>query len=113
MRSGPGTGGGLFTFVNNMVTSLALRMPSKPPTDTFVLAGYTMRPPVQLLAKYTATNAEIQPSLGRPISPGAGGTIPNIPFVKPGTLFGDRLNRLDVRISKSVSVGEKIAAHPG
>ena len=59
-------------------------------------------PPVGLIANYTATNAEIQPSLGRPISPGAGSTIGNIPLVKPGTLFGDRLNQVDFRVSKTI-----------
>jgi hypothetical protein len=62
-------------------------------------------PPVQLLANYTATNAEIQPSLGRPISPGAGGTIGSIPLVRPGTLFGDRLNQVDFRVAKTFRTG--------
>ena len=57
-------------------------------------------PPVQIIANYTATNAQIAPSLGRTISPGAGGTIANIPLVKPGTMFGDRLNQTDFRVSK-------------
>ena len=58
-------------------------------------------PGVQLLANYTATNAEIAPSLGRPISPGAGGTLGNIPLIAPGTMFGDRLNQVDFRIAKT------------
>jgi hypothetical protein len=58
-------------------------------------------PPVQITADYTATNAEIQPSLGRPISTGAAGTIGAIPLVRPGTLYGDRLNQVDFRLSKS------------
>ena len=53
-----------------------------------------------ITANYTATNAEIRPTLGRDISPGAAGTIGSIPLVKPGMLFGDRLNQLDVRVSK-------------
>jgi hypothetical protein len=64
-------------------------------------------PPPQILANYTATNAEIEPTLGRAISPGAGGTIGNIPLVKPGTLFGDRLNQVDFRISKTVRMANR------
>jgi hypothetical protein len=58
-------------------------------------------PPVQITADYTATNAEIAPSLGRPISTGAAGTLGGIPLVRPGTLFGERLNQVDFRLSKS------------
>jgi hypothetical protein len=58
-------------------------------------------PPVQITADYTATNAEVQPSLGRPISTGAAGTLAGIPLVRPGTLHGERLNQIDVRLSKS------------
>jgi hypothetical protein len=58
-------------------------------------------PPPQITANYTATNAEIAPSLGRTISPGAGGTIANIPLVEPGTMFGDRLNQVDFRVAKT------------
>ncbi|MQA30030.1 MAG: TonB-dependent receptor [Luteitalea sp.] len=58
-------------------------------------------PPPQITANYTATNAEIAPSLGRTISPGAGGTIASIPLVEPGTIFGDRLNQVDFRIAKT------------
>jgi hypothetical protein len=61
---------------------------------------------VQIIANYTATNAEIAPSLGRTISPGAGGTIKEIPLVKPGTMFGDRLNQTDFRVSKMFRLRE-------
>ena len=64
-------------------------------------------PPVQITADYTATNAEIQPSLGRPISTGVAGTLGGIPLVKPGTLFGDRLNQVDFRLSKAFRVAER------
>jgi len=60
-------------------------------------------PPVQITANYTATNAEIAPSLGRPISPGTGGTL-IIPLVNPGTLFGERLNQVDFRLTKTFHV---------
>ena len=41
------------------------------------------------------------PSLGRPFTLGQA----NINLVKPGTLFGDRLNQFDLRFTKIVSVG--------
>jgi hypothetical protein len=64
-------------------------------------------PPAQITADYTATNAEIAPSLGRPISTGAAGTLGGIPLVRPGTLFGDRLNQIDFRLSKSFRVNAR------
>src|SRR5207248_7918090 len=53
------------------------------------------------LANYVATNAQISPSLGRNLSAGATATI-NI--VTPGTLYGERLNQLDLRVSKTVKL---------
>jgi hypothetical protein len=61
-------------------------------------------PPVQLLANYSASNAEIQPSLGRVVSTTADVTVP---LVRPGTLFGDRLNQVDFRIAKTFRFGER------
>jgi hypothetical protein len=54
-------------------------------------------------ATYTATAAEIVPSLGRPLSGGAT-TIGGIPLVPPQTLFEDRIARLDIRLAKSVQI---------
>jgi len=69
-------------------------------------------PGVPIIANYTATNAEIAPSLGRPISPGVGGTIGNIPLIPPGTMFGDRLNQVDFRVSKTFRIagGKRLQA---
>jgi hypothetical protein len=51
-----------------------------------------------------APNAQIAPSLGRNLAAGVNGTatIDLIPF---GTVFADRINQVDFRLTKSVKVG--------
>ena len=67
-------------------------------------ATYQSLPGPEILASYVATNAQVAPSLNRNLSAGAAGTatIDLIPF---GTVFGDRLNQVDFRLTKSVKVG--------
>jgi hypothetical protein len=50
------------------------------------------------LATRPCTNAEVFPTLGRPLSCNAQSVVVNI--VQPGTMYGERLNQLDVRIGK-------------
>jgi hypothetical protein len=52
-----------------------------------------------LSANYVATNAIVSPSLGRALT-GAANTTVNL--VEPNTLFGDRVNSVDLRVSKIV-----------
>jgi hypothetical protein len=61
-------------------------------------------PGPQILASYTASNASIAPSLGRNLSSGANGTA-TIDLIAPATLYGDRLNQVDFRVSKKLQVG--------
>jgi hypothetical protein len=65
-------------------------------------------PGPQLAANYTAINAVISPSLGRNLS----GTSANatINLVKPGSLFGERLNQVDLRFAKLLTAGRVRAA---
>jgi len=60
-------------------------------------------------ANYSANNAftlaQIQPSLGRPLSGGV--TSVTIPLVKPFSLFGPRINQVDLRITKVLHIGER------
>ena len=67
-------------------------------------------PGLPILASYVATNAQIASSLGRNL--GACGTnatctatvtIANL--IEPNTLFEDRLNQLDLRLSKKLRLG--------
>jgi hypothetical protein len=52
---------------------------------------------------YTATNAEIAPSLGRNLSQGAAGTV-TIPIVAPGEVFSDPSHQLNLRVGKAFRV---------
>jgi hypothetical protein len=66
-----------------------------------------------ILAEYTATNAEVAPSLGRNLSGGARNV--GVHLVSPGQygdanadkgqLHGDRLHQVDFRVSKLLGLG--------
>jgi hypothetical protein len=63
-------------------------------------------PGPEITASYSASFAEIGPTLGRNLaSCGAAATVCNgtatVPLVAPGTLYGDRLNQVDLRMSKT------------
>jgi hypothetical protein len=64
--------------------------------------GDSTNPYVQ--ANYVATNAQIAPSLGRNLAVGPNGTV-TINLIPPGTVQSDRVNQLDVRLSKRFTVG--------
>jgi hypothetical protein len=55
-----------------------------------------------LPANYVATSAQIQPSLGRPLSSGGNVTV-NV--VEAGTLYPGRTNQFDMRIAKRLRLG--------
>jgi hypothetical protein len=88
----------------------------RPTTQVKLLGSYTV-PKIELQisstlqsipgpeanAFFTATNAAIMPSLGRPLSGGAANVSVNL--VEPGTMYGERLNQLDVRFARPVRFG--------
>ena len=70
-----------------------------------VQIGATMRSDQgsSLAANWAVPNAVIQPSLGRPLSNSAPTATVNL--IQPGTLYGDRLNELDLRLAKILRFG--------
>jgi hypothetical protein len=62
-------------------------------------ATYQSLPGPQITASRTYTNAEVRGSLGRDLAAGANGTVV-VPLIAPGTMFGDRMHQLDLRVSK-------------
>ena len=56
-----------------------------------------------LAANWVVSNAIVQPSLGRPLSNNAPNVTVNL--VEPGTLYGDRINEVDLRVAKILKFG--------
>jgi hypothetical protein len=56
-----------------------------------------------IAANWLVFNAQVQPELGRPLSGGSQSTFVNV--VEPGTFYGDRLNQVDLRVSKILRFG--------
>jgi hypothetical protein len=54
-------------------------------------------------ANYSASNAEISPSLGRNLSGNRNSTT--VPLIAPWTLYEGRRNQLDLRVSKALNFG--------
>jgi hypothetical protein len=73
-----------------------------PKVDTTVAATFQSVPGPVVAANYLATNAVVQPSLGRPLSGGAANVTVNL--IAPGTFYYDRANELDFRLTKTVKV---------
>ena len=61
----------------------------------------------EILAPYSATNAEVAPLLGRNLASGPNGTVV-LPLVNAGTLFGDRVYQVDFRLMKAFKVGRRV-----
>jgi hypothetical protein len=74
-----------------------------PKIDVSVSGLFISRPGPAISANRVVPNAEIAPSLGRPLSNNAPNATINM--VYPGTLFGDRRNQLDLRFTRPFRVG--------
>jgi hypothetical protein len=74
-----------------------------PRADVLVSGSFRSVPGPEIYANFVATNAVVSPSLGRALSGGAA----NLPvtIVEPGTMYGERLNQLDVRLGKILRFG--------
>jgi hypothetical protein len=74
-----------------------------PKADVQLSAVFQSKPGAMLAANYAAPNSAVAPSLGRDLS----GNAPNVTvnLVAPGTMYGDRINQLDVRAGKGLKYG--------
>jgi hypothetical protein len=61
-------------------------------------------PGPEITATYAATNAEISPSLGRSLAAGQNATV-LVDLIPRGTLYAERVNQLDVRLTKVFQIG--------
>jgi hypothetical protein len=74
-----------------------------PKVDVQVSATMQSIPGLVLAANYVVPNSLVQPSLGRPLSGGAANVTVNL--IEPQTMFGDRVNQLDLRFGKVLRFG--------
>jgi hypothetical protein len=74
-----------------------------PRVDVQVSGTYQSIPGPQIAAIWAAPNALVSPSLGRSLSGNAQNV--NVALVEPGTMYGDRLNQVDLRFAKILKVG--------
>ncbi|MEQ1730945.1 MAG: hypothetical protein ABL982_21460, partial [Vicinamibacterales bacterium] len=76
-----------------------------PVAEVQVSATLQSNPGPVVAANFVASTASIAPSLGRPLSGNAANATVNL--VAPGTLYGERSNELDLRISRALNLGGK------
>jgi hypothetical protein len=74
-----------------------------PKIDLQLAATFQSRPGVMVAANYAIPNDVVAPSLGRNLSGDAQNVTVNL--VPAGTMYGDRLNELDVRLAKVLRIG--------
>jgi hypothetical protein len=77
--------------------------------DVQAAATFQSLPGPQILAQQNTSNAQIRPSLGRNLSScGANPVCSNrvlLDVLAPGTLYGERLNQVDLRVSNTIRCG--------
>jgi hypothetical protein len=78
-----------------------------PKIDVQVSGVMQSKPGPLLLANYAVQNAAVVPSLGRNLSGNA--TQVTVNLIEPGTLYGNRLNQLDVKVAKVLRFGARRA----
>jgi hypothetical protein len=71
-----------------------------------VAAVAQSNPGANYSANLAYSSAQIQPSLGRPLSAGATSTV-TVPLVKPYSQYGPRINQLDLRATKIFRFGSR------
>ncbi len=74
-----------------------------PRWDVQVSGTFQSIPGPSLAANYVVPNALVAPSLGRSLSGGVANVTVNL--IAPGTMYGARLNQLDIRVAKLFRMG--------
>jgi hypothetical protein len=74
-----------------------------PKIDLQVAATFQSKPGALLAANYAVPNREVAPSLGRNLSGNAANVTVNL--IEPGTLYGDRITQLDLRLGRLIRPG--------
>jgi hypothetical protein len=88
------------TGLQMRITGLATYL--VPKVDVSVSSTFRSDQGQELAANRAFSSASIVPSLGRPLSTGANATVN---LVEPGTMYGDRLNVIDMRFAKVLRFG--------
>ena len=73
-----------------------------PRIDVQLSGTFQTIPGPQISANLVVLNADIAPSLGRNLAGNAANVT--VPIIAPGTLYGDRLHQIDLRVGKLVPV---------
>ena len=76
-----------------------------PKVDVQLSGVFRSSPGSAISANRVYTNAEIQPSLGRPLPGGAQNVTINL--LSPGDMYRERINLMDLRFAKLVRLGAK------
>jgi hypothetical protein len=71
--------------------------------DVQLSSTFQSKPGAMLLANYAVPDSAVTSSLGRSLSGNAANVTINL--IAPGSLYGDRINELDLRIAKTLKRG--------
>ena len=92
----------------NFLTQVkALGTYTVPKVNVLFSSVFQSFPGPAISANLVVPTAVVQPSLGRPLSGGAANVTVNL--VPPGTLYGDRINLLDLRFGKTLKIRGRTA----
>jgi len=75
-----------------------------PKVEVLFGAFVTSSPGVPLAANWTIPSSTAQLTLGRPLGAGSASTV-TINLLKPGEMYSDRVNELDIRVGKPLRFG--------
>ncbi|MES1256553.1 MAG: carboxypeptidase regulatory-like domain-containing protein [Acidobacteriota bacterium] len=92
------------SFTTNWLTHVkGMGTYNVPKVDVQVSLAFQSMPGPVIAANFNASSALALPSLGRPLS----GNVANVPvnLVPPGTLYGERMNDVDLRLGKTFRIG--------